>query len=86
MSDPQIVGTVQGRYAVAGSGLAGLRSLAPSDLMGTLAYTHEHNLSSAHLSLVDSYLLYVQSLPTEIFSQEVVPSLGIFLKPFPQSL
>ncbi len=77
MLEPQIVGTFQGQYVVAGSGLAGLRSLAQSDLMSTLADTHKHNLSSAHLSLVDSYLLYDQSLPTEIFSQEVVSNRSI---------
>ena len=71
VSDPQIVGSFQGQFVVAGSGLVGLCSLPPSDLMATLAYTHEHNLSSAHLSLVDSYSLYDQSLPTEVFSQEV---------------
>jgi hypothetical protein len=40
VSDPQIVGTLQAQFVVAGSGLAGLCSLALSDLMGTLAYTH----------------------------------------------
>ena len=33
VSDLQIVGTFKGQYVVAGSGLAGLCSLAPSDLM-----------------------------------------------------
>ena len=70
-SDLQIVGTFKGQFVVAGLGLEGFRSLPPADLMATLAYTHKHNLSSVHISLVGSYSLYDQSLPNEVFSQEV---------------
>ena len=56
---------------MSGSGLSGFRLLAPSDFMAALAFTHEHNLSSAHLSLIDSYTLYDASLPANIFVQEV---------------
>ena len=49
--------------------------------MATLAYTHEHNLSSVHISLVDSYSLYDQSLPNEVFSQEVASD-----RPIPRNI
>ena len=52
--DPCIIGTYQGNFVVTGSGLETLRLLAPSDFMSALAFTHEHNLSSAHLSLAES--------------------------------
>ena len=88
VSDPQIVGTFQGQYIIAGSGLESLGSLPQSELMAILAYTHEHNLSSAHLSLVDSWLTLIRC--TTVICQQrsfltrwsvIVLFRGIFLKP-----
>ena len=45
--------------------------------MSALAYTHEHSLSSAHLSLVESYALYDQTLPANVFSQEVASDVPV---------
>ena len=70
-SDTKIIGTFENHFVVSGSGLPGFRLLAPSDFMTTLAFTHEHNLSSAHLSLIDSYTMYDASIPANIFAQEV---------------
>ena len=60
--DPQIIGTFEPHFVVSGSGLSGFCLLAPSDSMAALAFTHEQNLSSAHLSLIDSYTMYDASL------------------------
>ena len=45
--------------------------------MSDFAYTHEHHLSSAHISLVESYALYDQKLPAHVFSQEVAGDLPV---------
>ena len=77
ISAPQILGTYQGQFVIGGHGFENLRLLAPSQLMSALAYTHEHRLSSAHLSLVESYALYDQTLPANVFSQEVASDVPV---------
>ena len=79
--DPHIIGTYHGQLVVTGSGLDNLRLLAPSDYMSALAFTHANNSSSVHLSLVESYNLYDQSMPADVFSQEVSGS-----RPVPKNL
>ena len=69
--DPRVIGTYQGHLVVSGSGWSTPRLLAPSDFMSALVFTHANELSSAHLSLVESYNLMDISMPADVFSQEV---------------
>jgi hypothetical protein len=69
--DLHIVGTFEGNFVLSDSNLTGLRTLRPASLPRVLYYTHKHNLSSVHLSLVDSYQLYQATMPADVFPQEV---------------
>ena len=79
--DPQVIGTYQGHLVVSGSGWSTPRLLAPSDFMSALVFTHTNELSSAHLSLVESYNLMDIAMPADVFSQEVP-----HLRPVPKNL
>ena len=72
--DLHIVGTFEGNFVLSDSHLTGLRTLSPSSLPRVLYYTHTHNMSAVHLSLVDSYQLYNATMPTGVFPQEVKSS------------
>jgi hypothetical protein len=65
-----IVGTFAGVYVVDCPHLDGLRSMAPADLMSILSFTHQRNLASVHLSLVDSYELLECNRTAEAFIVE----------------
>ena len=68
------VGTWEDQFVLTSSYLDSPRSLKPSEVMSLLSYTHENNLASAHLSLVDSYALIAAELPAEACMQEVIQS------------
>jgi hypothetical protein len=71
VNDPSIIGTYQGNFVVTSSGLGCFPLLAPSALMSALSFTHANNLSSAHLSLAESYNLFDQSMPADVFAHKV---------------
>ena len=70
-SDLHVVGTFREHFVLADSKLTGLRLLSPSNLSRTLHYTHKHNYSAAHLSLLDSYSVYHAAFPDPVALQEV---------------